>query len=136
MKRIYEKDQLLIFTTFLFIILELFFFINFCFRDFRTFEMVQGIVVSDGYFKSYVDSKTIKKMKSIRRVYIDNKKYSFEIIDIERKVLKKDKRWYHEILVRCKFPKKYLENDAVTITYESNKKKLYYIFNSCWKEEV
>ena len=136
MKNIYEKDQLLIFTSFFFIVIELFCFINLCFKNFRTFEMIQGVVVSDNYFKSYVDSKTIKKLKSIKFVYIDNKKYSFEIINIERKVLRKNKSWYHEILVRCKFPKEYVENDAVTITYESNKKKLYYIFNSCWKEEV
>ena len=62
MKKIYEKDQLLIFTSFFFIVIELFCFINLCFKNFRTFEMIQGVVVSDNYFKSYVDSKTIKKL--------------------------------------------------------------------------
>lgn len=136
MKKIYEKDQLLIFTTFFFIILEIFSLIHFCFKNFRTFEMIQGVVVSDGYFKSYVDSDTIKRIASVKKVYIDNKKYLYKITNVERKVLKKNNKWYHEILVRCKIPRKYLEGDVVSITYEGNKKKLYYIFNSCWKEEV
>ena len=89
MKKIYEKDQLLIFTSFFFIVIELFCFINLCFKNFRTFEMIQSVVVSDNYFKSYVDSKTIKKLKSIKFVYIDNKKYSFEIINIKKGIKEK-----------------------------------------------
>lgn len=134
MKKIYEKDQLLLSSIFLFLIIEVLFSFLFLFRNFRTFQTFQGVVISESYIKSYLDSKALKQILSIQTIFIDNKKVSYEIIEIQKKVLRKNKKWYHEVLIRCKFSRKYHENDTLMITYQTKKEKIYTIFRSCWKE--
>lgn len=134
MKKIYEKDQLLLSSIFLFLVIEIFVSFLFLFRNFRTFQTFQGVVISESYFKSYIDSKTLNSLKSVQSIFIDNKKLSYEMVDIQKKVLRKEGIWYHEVLIRCSFAKKYHENDSLTITYQTRKEKIYTIFKSCWKE--
>lgn len=136
MKKMYEKDQLLLSISFLFLVIEVIISFSFLFRNIRTYQTFQGVVISDNYFKSYIDNETLSTLKAVNSIYIHNKKYSYEIIEIQRKVLKKEGKWYHGVLIRCSFPKKYHENDSLTITYQTKKDKIYTIFRSCWKEEV
>lgn len=135
MKKNYEKKQLI----YSIIIVFIFFQIIICYiyfkEQYRTYKSISAIVVTDNYIKTYVDNNTLKKLKQSKYFYIDNKRLKYEIINIERNVLKKDKSSFHEVMIKFQIPKKYKDNDTFNISIYSNKKQIYTIFKKCWESE-
>ena len=135
MKKNYEKKQLI----YSIIIVFIFFQIIICYiyfkEQYRTYKSISAIVITDNYIKTYVDNKSLKKLKQSKYFYVDNRRLKYEIINIERNVLKKDKSSFHEVMIKFQIPKKYKDNDAFNISVYSNKKQIYTIFKKCWESE-
>lgn len=134
MKKNYEKNQFILSITFLFLLIEIFIFVLFTKIEYKSFERLSSTMITENYLSLYVDSNTLKKLKSNKYFSIENKKYFYEIIDITRKVVKSKNNWYHEVIIRLELPKKYKDKDIVTISLYSRRKKLYTIFEAIWKE--
>ena len=135
MKKNYEKDQLVITTSFIFIIVFLIFIFKLFNIRYRTYNLIDSIVINDNYLELIINSKNYKLLKSSKFVYIDDKKIKIEITSIERNVIKKNREKFHEVIIRLKVPKKYKDNDVVTLTIFDKKTEIINIFKSCWKEE-
>ena len=135
MKKNYEKNQLIITMTFLFIVIFIILLINLFKHRYRTYKSINSIVVTENYLELIINSNDLKLLNSSNYLYIDNKKKKREIISIEKDVLKRDNITYHDVIIRVKFPNKYKDNDYVKLTIYNKKEKLFSIFKSCWKEE-
>lgn len=135
MKKNYEKNQLIITMTFLFIVIFIILLINLFKHRYRTYKNINSIVVTENYLELIINSNDLKLLNSSNYLYIDNKKKKREIISIEKDVLKRDNITYHDVIIRVKFPNKYKDNDYVKLTIYDKKEKLFSIFKSCWKEE-
>ncbi len=135
MKKNYEKNQLIITMTFLFIVIFIILLINLFKHRYRTYKNINSIVVTENYLELIINSNDLKLLNSSNYLYIDNKKKKREIISIEKDVLKRNNITYHDVIIRVKFPNKYKDNDYVKLTIYDKKEKLFSIFKSCWKEE-
>lgn len=130
MKKNYEKDQLLLTMCFLFIIVEIIT-IMMCLKlKYQNFSLISVTMITKNYVSSYVDDKDLKVLNNNKKLYINNKKYNYEITSITRKVVKKGK-WYHEIIMRINLPKKYNDKDIITIGIFEKKKNIIDIFRNC-----
>lgn len=130
----YEKNQFIFSITFLFLILKIVVFLFLYRSDYKQFNVLSSTVITENYISLYVDKKDLKDLKRNPYFYIENKKYHYEIIDITRKVVKNKNKWYHEVILFVKLPKKYKDKDIVTLSLYCNRKRLYTIFESIWKE--
>ena len=134
MKKNYENNQLLFSLIFIFLMVELL--IIFCFLkiSYRTYNTLSMLIITDDYIKGYVNTDSLKKLNNSKYLYLDNKKYKYEIISTNRKVLKKDNEWNHEIIINLDLNNKYKDNDIIVISIYSQREKLYNIFKACWEE--
>ncbi len=134
MKKNYEKNQLVLSVTFFFLLVEISVFILFTKLEYKSFEVLSSTVITENYLSFYVDNKNLKSLTRNKHLYIENKRYFYEIIDVTRKMVKSKENWYHEVIVRIELPKTYKDKDIVTISLYHRRKKLYTIFEAIWKE--
>lgn len=133
MKKNYERNQLVISISFFFIILCFLFLVYIFTYRYRSYQVLDSILISENYIKLMITSKDLKMLRRSQFVLIDNQKLKMEIISIEKNILK-TKGYYHDILLRVKTPKKYQDGDLIKITIYDQKKRMFHIFKSCWKE--
>ncbi len=135
MKKKYEANQLLFISVFILLLVYLLF-INILFNNYFTkYISISGVVKNDTTVDIFLTSHDLKYLKANHYVFIDSKKYSKEITEITRNVLKKDNHNYHELKIKIKLDKKYKVNDNIILRVAEKKEKIYKIFRACWKEE-
>lgn len=135
MKKNYEKDQLVIAVSFIFIIIFFVFLSRLFNIRYRTYRLIDSIVINENYLELIINNNDYKLLKSSKYLYIDNKRLKREITSVERNVIKKNKDNFHEVIIRVKVPNKYKDNDVITISIFDKKTEIINIFKSCWKEE-
>lgn len=133
MKKNYEKNQLIISISFIFIILCFIFLLNIFTYNFRSFKIVDAVLISENYIKLIITDNDLKTLNGSQYIIIDNKRKKMEVTSVEKNVLKR-KVYYHEIIIRVKTSSKYHDGDYIKVTIYDKKKKMFYIFKSCWKE--
>lgn len=136
MKKSYEKFRLIFFIVVIFILFEIVTVGTFYSKKYRDYKILNTIVITGNYTKSYLDSKEYNLVKSNNYLYIDDKKTKYEIIDVKKNVLRQDNRWYHEILFKIKFSSRYKDNDTVSIIVYNHKEFLFNIFKKCWEDDI
>ena len=102
MKKNYEKNQLIITMTFLFLVIFIILLINLFKHRYRTYKNINSIVVTENYLELIINSNDLKLLNSSNYLYIDNKKKKREIISIEKDVLKRNNITYHDVIIRVK----------------------------------
>lgn len=135
MKRNYEKNSLLIIMVFIFVIFLIMTIVIYLRKNYRMYEKIEAVVITNNYVKSYIDSRMLEKLKSSSKFYIDNRIYNYKIIEINKNVMKKDNKKYHGILMEVKIPNKYKDNDTLVISVFGNKNKIYNMFKKCWESD-
>lgn len=135
MKKNYEKIQGLYFAIFLFIIIEIVICYLYFHKQYRTYTNLTSIVITNNYIKAYVDSNSLQELKQSKYFYVDNKKIKYDLINIEKNILKKGKIPFHEVMIKFNIPKKYKDNDTIYISIYSKKKGIYTIFKKCWESD-
>lgn len=136
MKKSYEKFRLIFFIVVIFILFEIVTVGTFYSKKYRDYKILNTIVITGNYTKSYLDSKEYNLVKSNNYLYIDDKKTKYEIVDVKKNVLRQDNRWYHEILFKIKFSSRYKDNDTVSIIVYNHKEFLFNIFKKCWEDDI
>lgn len=133
MKKNYERNQLIISVCFIFMGLCLLFLINTFTYRYRSYKVLDAILISDNYVKLIITNSDLKLLKSSKTIIIDNHKLNMKIIHIEKNVLKR-KYYYHEVIIKIKVPQKYHDGDYIKVTIYNQKLRLINMFKSCWKE--
>lgn len=133
MKKNYEKNQLIISISFIFLILCFLFIVNIFTYRYRNYKVLNSVLITKDYIKLIITDEDLKKLKGSKYIFIDDEKEKMEIIEIVKNVLKKEKN-YHEVIVNVVTPGKYHDGDYIKVTIYDNKKRLINIFKSCWKE--
>ena len=136
MKKSYEKFRLIFFIVAIFILFEIVTVGTFYSKKYRNYKVLSTIVVTSNYTKSYLDSNDYKMIRSGNYLYLDNKKMKYEIIDVKKNVLKQHDKWYHEVLLKIKYPNNYKDNDTITISVYNRKEFLFNIFRKCWEDDI
>lgn len=136
MKKNYEKTEVVIGIIIIFIFMEIILSLIFYTKKYRTYKVITGIVITKNYIKTYADTNTLQKLKSAKCFYIDDKKRFYEIIQIEKNIIKQNSIWYHEVLIKFEIPKKYKDNDSISISINNDKEKMYRIFRKCWESDL
>ena len=135
MKKNYEKKELLYFMIIVFLFFQMIICSLYLKEEYRTYKSISAIVITDYYIKTYVDNQSLQKLKQSKYFYVDNKRLKYEIINIEKNVLKKDEVSFHEVMIKFQIPKKYKDNDTFRISIFSDKKEIYTMFKKCWESE-
>lgn len=133
MKKNYEKNQLIISISFIFILLCSSFLIHIFTYRYRSYQVLDSILISKNYIKLMTTTKQLTLLKRSNFILIDNTKRKMEITHIQRNVLKR-KEFYHDVIIRVKTPKKYHDGDYIKVTIYDKKRRMIHIFKSCWKE--
>ncbi len=131
----YEKYLLLtIFTsfTFCFIILLLIVFWN---LKISIYQLYQGVFVDDKRMQFFVNDQEYRLLLQNSTLYLDHKKYSYEIIEIQKNVLHR-KEYYHSVLLKYSGNKKRKANDIASIHIFQKKEKFITIFQIIWKDDL
>lgn len=68
-------------------------------------------------------------------LYLDHKKYSYEIIEVQRNVLHRNE-YYHSVLLKYFGNKKRKVNDIASIHIFQKKEKFITIFQIIWKDDL
>lgn len=136
MKTNYERYELLIFIIIGYIVIEIITCYLYFSKQYRTYINIISIVVTDNYIKTYIDNKTLKKLNQSNYFYVDNNRLKYEIISIEKNIMKKDNVTFNEVMIKFNIPKKYKDNDTINISIYSDKKEIYTIFKKCWESDL
>ena len=88
MKKTYEKDELIIITTFVFLIVVLILLLNLFSIRYRTYKVVDAIVINDNHIEVILMEEEYKLLKNSHYLYIDNKRYKKEITSIEKNIMR------------------------------------------------
>ena len=84
MKKSYEKFRLIFFIVVIFILFEIVTVGTFYSKKYRDYKILNTIVITGNYTKSYLDSKEYNLVKSNNYLYIDDKKTKYEIVDVKK----------------------------------------------------
>lgn len=87
------------------------------------------VVIKDDLVYLFIDKDDLKLFNSNNYIYYKNRKCRFEIIEVQRNVLKN----YHEIVIKFRFKNK--SYDSVNISIFKKKEKLIRLFDVIWKED-
>lgn len=134
MKKNYEKNQLLLSSTFLFIIIVIILVISLYVISYKEYKIISATVITSNYTSLYVDNDLLKCLQKNHKLYIKNKAYEYEITDITKKVVKNKSKWHHEVIIRLKKLQNYKDKDIITISIYCKRKVIATIFENCWKE--
>ena len=135
MKKNYEKYQLLFTSIFILFLIYVIFIDVLLHENIEKYIMISGRVFTSDVVEVIVTSHELKYLNANRYVYIKDKKYNKKIIEVNRNILKKDKKNYHDVKIEIKLKNNYKINDSVVLRVKENHEKIYNIFRSCWKEE-
>ena len=129
----YEKKTNIIIVTSIFLVINLVFIIYLCLNKITNNILLSGVINSKETIELIVNDEELKLLYQNKTFYIDDKKSKYEIRKVTLKVLKKNNIYYHDIIIKTKFNKKYKENDNIKITLKKDKKRLIKIFELIWK---
>lgn len=133
LERNYEKKYSIVVITIMFIIFIFLFTIYLYFNKITNNILLSGVVNNKKTIELLVNDEELKLLYRNKTFYIDDKKRDYEIRKVTLKVLEKNNIYYHDIIIKTKFDKKYKENDNLKITLRKNKKRIIEIFSLIWK---
>lgn len=93
----------------------------------------QGVVQKQDLILFLVNDEQLKLFYQNQYIYVSDKYVPFVLEQVNRNVLQRDQKFYHEILLRFSFPKKKKENDVVEFSIVVGHMKFFEIFKIIWK---
>ncbi len=130
--RNYEKRGIILFLIFLFILVVVFIVIYSFFYKIDSYYLIRGVVFRDDLLEVVVDSYEKKVLYQNGFVYIDGKKYNYDIKNVLDDALFKDEVGYSVIYIECDLNNE-KENDIVDLIFLKEKIRLVEIFKLIWK---
>ena len=129
----YEKTELIIFITTIFLILEIIGIICLVKKKEYTYQKVSGIVSGKNLVTVIVNNKERKYFYQNQTLFLNNKNTKYSIKEDRGKLLKKKNKVYYELLVNIKLSKKIKSTDVVDLSIKKEKRSLFKILKKIWE---
>lgn len=131
--RNYEKKDLIIVLIIIFFVLEIIG-VYYLIKDREyTYYKISGVVSNKNLVTFIVDKKERQILYKSQTIYLDNKKFKYEIKENRGVILKKDNKKYYEVLLKIKLPKNKKTTDVLEFSIKNKKKRLIEIIKNIWK---
>ena len=125
--RNYEKQELVIFTLLVLIIIEIFSFIFlFSYKVFG-YKKINGIITNNNIVSLVVDKTDKKILNKNNKIYFNNKELRYKVIEDKGVITKKNNKNYYEILIKIKTPKNKL-NEIINLSIRDKKTSVIKLF--------
>ena len=134
--RNYEKKSLITILVALTIIIEISTLITIYAKKEFNYQVIPGVIVKDNLVLVMVNKEKRKIIYSNKKLYLNDKKYTYSIVEDRGIILKKDKEKYYELVLKIihKQKNKYKTNDSINLVFASKKQRLIEMFKIIWKE--
>lgn len=121
---------LLIITTIFLIFLFIF---SFRISFIKIYHSIPGVVVGPNQVMVLLSSKELSWFYQNRFVFVSGRKSKFSIERVEKDLIKRDKKKYHQVFIKVSFSKKHLENDSIALAIYQKDSSFSSIFFDIWK---
>ncbi len=122
-----------VFIVFVFIIESVFVYLLFNIKISK-YIVLNGISIKNNLVQFVVSSNELKLFIANSTFYIKDKKYSYQIKEVNKGILKRKGKEYHELIIKYKGVNNIKDKDFIKISIFQEKIKLIEIFNVIWKE--
>lgn len=130
----YEKFYLVRFFILLLMVLFFGIFIfSITWASIKEYSLLSGVATSSKQVMVVVDSKEISWFYRNVYVMIDGEKKKFSIDRVNKNILKKKEKNYHQVFLNIDISEKYQVNDTVMISFYPKTVSLWSIFVKTWK---
>ena len=119
--RNYEKQVLIIFILIILIIIEVLSIIVLYNYKIYKYKKLTGIISNNNIVTLVVDKNDKKLLYKNKKVYIDNKYLSYEILEDKGYIAKKNNTKYYEMLIYVKTPKNKKNSDYIELSIKNKK---------------
>lgn len=127
----YEKKGFVIFLViFLFILLFGFFVYTWC-KKINSYSLVTGRVRKKNLVELYIKDKDMNIIYKNSNVYIDDKKLSFSIFEVNKDILIDSNDKYNLVLLKTKTSLR--DGEIVELTFNDKRISLFKIYDVIWK---
>ena len=125
--RNYEKQELVIFTLLVLIIIEIFSFIFlFSYKVFE-YKKINGIITNNNIVSLVVDKADKKILNKNNKIYLNNKELKYKLIEDKGVISKKNNKNYYEVLIKIKTPKNKI-NEIINLSIRDKKTSVIKLF--------
>lgn len=132
MKKKYEKNDLLFFSSFLFIGLIFLFIIFLLNIKIVLYKQFDGIVSTNNILEFILTDQELQLFYKNNSFYIDSKRYKFKIIKILDNVVEREGKKYNYVYIETNIPSVLKVNDVVRISIMKKSVKSISIFKIIW----
>ena len=133
MKKVYEKNNCVIFFSVVLFIIICIFIMFLLMSKVIIYKNISGVVASDNVLTFLVNDEDLKLFHSNKTIYLFGKKCRFDILKIDKDLLKRDGDMYHQVYLKVKFSKKYKVKDVLEISIVEKRLKCINIFKIIWE---
>lgn len=127
----YEKKGFVIFLViFLFILLFGLFVYTWC-KKINSYSLVTGRVRRNNLIELYIKDKDMNVIYKNSNVYIDDKKLSFSIFEVNKDILIDSNDKYNLVLLKTKTSLR--DGEIVELTFNDKRISLFKIYDVIWK---
>ncbi len=129
----YESKVLVFAMTF---ILALMFVLitMFSFNDhIRIYKVINASVIKDNLVEALVTDKELKTIYHNKYLFVDKKKRLIKIERIDRNILKRESKNYHNVLLKVNLNSKVKTNDLVALLFFDKKVDVISMIKIVWK---
>ena len=125
--RNYEKQELVIFTLLILIIIEIFSFIFLFSYKLFEYKKINGIITNNNIVSLVVDKTDKKILNKNNKIYFNNKELRYKVIEDKGVITKKNNKNYYEILIKIKTPKNKI-NEIINLSIRDKKTSVIKLF--------
>ncbi len=132
--RNYEKNSGVLFLTMFFLLVIVIMTIFSFYYKINDYYLIRGIVFKEDLIEIVLSNEEKKILYKNSFLYIDGKKYNYDIEKVINNALVKNEESYDIFYIKCDL-KAEKEGDVIDLVFMTNRIKLYEIFKLIWEEK-
>ena len=132
--RNYEKNSGVLFLTMFFLLVIVIMTIFSFYYKINDYYLIRGIVFKEDLIEIVLSNEEKKILYKNSFLYIDGKKYNYDIEKVINNALVKNEESYDIFYIKCDL-KSEKEGDVIDLVFMTNRIKLYEIFKLIWEEK-
>ena len=102
-------------------------------KNIRTYKVINSIVVKNNLVEAIVDEKDLRIIYKNKYLYINKKKILIQLVEINKKILKRNNKYYHSVLLNIKSESSVKENDTKKLLFFNDKITVFEMIKIIWK---
>ncbi len=102
-------------------------------RYVKVYQPLSGVVMSSNQVMVVVTSKELSWLYHNKQFLIDGARQKYSIERVDKNVLRRAKKNYHQVILNLSVSNNYQANDVVTLGVYQESKSFWSLFFSIWK---